>query len=359
VSAVPSFSRRRWLLLALPLVAGLAVGAHLLNVTLRGDPNAAVATAAAAPEFRPVIAFGHVTVEGGIVQMTPSVPGGRVTEVRVKEGDAVPAGTVLLRLDDAQARAKVTEAKAAVETARAELDRGRSLPEQHKIKLEQAQAAVDAAEAQRNAAQQALDQKERLVRINQLNAEALSIAREELRAAQEGLRIKQADLRQMRLVDPKTELRVLENQVKRAEAVLAQAEAALKEYSLVAPVAGTVLQLVVGVGDTVGAPSAVPAVQFCPDGPRVVKADVEQAFAALVAEGQRVTIEDDTHAAGRWTGRVKRVADWYTQQRPVLQPDPSQYTDVRTMPCVIELDPGQKRLRINQRVRVTIEVPLK
>jgi hypothetical protein len=57
---------------------------------------------------------------------------------------------------------------------------------------------------------------------------------------------------------------------------------------------------------------------------------------------------------------VKRVGEWYTNQRPVLQPDPNQYSDVRTLPCVIELDPNQpQRLRINQRVRVTIEIPAK
>jgi multidrug resistance efflux pump len=126
---------------------------------------------------------------------------------------------------------------------------------------------------------------------------------------------------------------------------------------LTAPSAGTVLQIAVGVGDTLGAASPVPAIQFCPDGPRVVRADIEQAFAGQVAVGQKVTIEDDSHAPGKWKGRVKWVADWFANQRPVLQPDAGQYSDVRMMPCVIELDPNQPPLKINQRVLATIEVP--
>jgi multidrug resistance efflux pump len=338
------------------LAAGLALGGHTLTVALRGDA-APAAVAAGALTVRPVVAFGHVDVEGGVIPLTPAVPGGRVAELFVNEGESVPAGSVLLRLDDTQARAKVNEARAARDEAQAALDRGRSLPEQHRIKVEQAQAAIEAAEAQRNAGKLGLERKQQLVRINQLSEQDLSIAREDLRSAETLLRIKQDDLRQLRLLDPRTEVRGLEKQVVRAEALLKQAEAGLKEYSLIAPAAGTVLQISVGVGATVGGP--VPAVQFCPDGPRVVTAEVEQAFAALVAEGQRATIRDDTHAAGTWTGRVKRVADWYTSPRPVLQPDPNQYSDVRSIKCVIALDPDQPRLRINQRVLVTIEVLVK
>jgi multidrug resistance efflux pump len=272
--------------------------------------------------------------------------------------ESVPAGAVLLRLDDTQARRKVDEARAAVDEAKAGQDRARSLPEQHRLGLEQAQSGVEAAEAQRNVAKQGLERKQELAKIGQLNPRDLSIAQEELRATEEAVRIKQSELQRLKLQDPRTEVKLITAQVTRAEALLAQAEAALKQYSIVAPAAGAVLQVSVGVGDTVGGPSPVPAIQFCPKGPRVVRAEVEQAFAALVAVGLRVTVEDDTHAAGKWTGRVKRVADWYSSQRPVLQPDPNQYSDVRTMQCLIELDPDQSRLRINQRVRVTIEVPL-
>ncbi|HEX4588734.1 MAG TPA: efflux RND transporter periplasmic adaptor subunit, partial [Gemmataceae bacterium] len=170
------------------------------------------------------------------------------------------------------------------------------------------------------------------------------------------LRSKQLEFARLKTQDPHAELNGLQAQVRQADAALAQAREALKQYALVAPAAGIVLQITVREGDTVGGPSPVPAIQFCPAGPRVVKADVDQASASLVAVGQRVTIEDDAHGPGRWTGKVTWIADWFTNPRPVLVPDPGQYSDVRGMPCIIELDANQRSLKLNQRVLATIDV---
>jgi len=120
------------------------------------------------------------------------------------------------------------------------------------------------------------------------------------------------------------------------------------------------LSISVGVGDTIAVGPGTPTViEFCPQDARIVRAGVEQANAGKVAAGQRVTIEDDAHGPGKWTGRVKRVASGYAQQRPVLNPDPTQFSDQRTLECIIELDENPQQLRINQRVQVTIEIPLK
>jgi hypothetical protein len=47
------------------------------------------------------------------------------------------------------------------------------------------------------------------------------------------------------------------------------------------------------------------------------------------------------------------MADWYTQRRLVNE-EQLQLKDVRTLECLIALDPGQPPLLIGQRVRVTI-----
>jgi hypothetical protein len=95
-------------------------------------------------------------------------------------------------------------------------------------------------------------------------------------------------------------------------------------------------------------------VVFCPDGQRIIRAEVEQEFARDVAVGQAAAVQDDTTADGPiWHGRVFRVSDWYTRRRSILQ-EPLQLNDVRTLECLVALDPGQQPLRIGQRVRVTI-----
>ena len=47
------------------------------------------------------------------------------------------------------------------------------------------------------------------------------------------------------------------------------------------------------------------------------------------------------------------ISDWYTQRREVAE-EQLQLKDVRTLECLIVLDPGQPPLRIGQRVRATI-----
>jgi multidrug resistance efflux pump len=132
-----------------------------------------------------------------------------------------------------------------------------------------------------------------------------------------------------------------------------QAAQALAECSLRAPEAGTVLRVGAGKGDVLSGYAQQPAILFCGAGQRVVRAEVEQEFAGRVAVGQPAVVADDTRAGWRWRGRVEWVADWYLPRRQAL-PDPSLFQDVRTVECLIRLDPGQPPLRIGQRVRVLI-----
>jgi hypothetical protein len=66
-------------------------------------------------------------------------------------------------------------------------------------------------------------------------------------------------------------------------------------------------------------------------------------------------VQDDSTGAGDWHGKVQRVSDWYSQRRSILL-EPLQFNDVRTLECIVILDPNQATtLRIGQRVRVVLE----
>ena len=83
-----------------------------------------------------------------------------------------------------------------------------------------------------------------------------------------------------------------------------------------------------------------PALLFCPDAPRIVRAEVEQEFAGRVGVGQKALIQDDATGGGSWRGQVKSISGWYSHRRSMLL-EPLQFNDVRTLECILELDAGQ------------------
>ncbi len=137
--------RRRWLRLAI-LVLGLLAGLTLLRRTVWAPEPVAVALARVE---RGRVEETVTNSRAGTVkarrraQLSPDV-GGRVLELPFRAGDRVPAGAVVLRLDDSIVRAQVDVAQRdlataqaqsrqaclAAEQARRELDRNRELAAQ-------------------------------------------------------------------------------------------------------------------------------------------------------------------------------------------------------------------------------------
>ena len=204
---MPNLSKRRWWFLAVAMAVCLAGAGEVLTVAIRGNSQAETASSAASTAFGKVVAFGHVDVESRIRRMY--LPAGLVSDVLVQEGESVPAGAILVRLYDAQARGKVAEAKAAMLEAKARREAGQSLPEQFRLKLQQAESAVRAAQAQRDGAKATLEFKQKLEQ-NTVGSLAVSIAQYELKAAEASLQIKQDDLALARMSRPTTEIKVLD-----------------------------------------------------------------------------------------------------------------------------------------------------
>lgn len=299
-----------------------------------------------------VICFGHVDVEGGVVALLPSQPG-RVLQIEARENQAVPAGGVLLRLDDGPATLRAEEAEAALRVVQAQLEDARQLPDRHQAKLGQQRAAVQAAQFRLSSGRIQLERKRELHKLNQLNEQEVASAGELIRELEAIEQAEKDRLRELELSDSYTTVRRLEGEVAVAQARLAQARRAVEDCVLRAPQDGCVLRLQVGVGDLV-APTGSPALLFCPSKPRIIRAEVSQEFAANVRPGASCLVVDDYDASDiTWRGQVVRVSDWYSQRRS-LWPDPTQRQDVRTLECLVQLEPGHPPLRIGQRMRLTI-----
>lgn len=336
------------------LIAGIAVlltSAVSATWALQQPEPAAPrkATHATAPA---VVALGYVDLEGGVASLAP-LQSGRVTDVLVHENDRVDAGAALLRLDSTQARLQVSEAKVALETAQAQLATDRQAPQRHAAKVEQQRASAEAAEQRLAAARTLLSRKQQLLKLNQISPEDLKAAEDQVRELQAAVQAETAKLHELQLHDPSQDVRRAELNVAASQAKLDQAQHTLAECTLKAPLAGSVLRILVGPGDVLSSQTKQAALLFAPNGPRLVRAELDQEFANQVHEGQPVVLEDDAPSGQRWTGHVLRVADWYHSRRTILK-EPAPPLDARTVECLIELDAGQVQPRLGQRVRASI-----
>jgi multidrug resistance efflux pump len=342
---------RLWLSVGVSVVLGCCVSATWAFQTgLAGEDASPPARESAASPG--VVCLGYVDLEPTVTSLCPLALG-RVTEVLVHENDRVAAGTMLLRLEDTNAKLQVAEAQVALEKAQNRLDIARKLPEQQRLRLQQQRESAEAAEQRASAARAILARKEKLARIRQLGAEELDAAGDEVKQLEAAARAERAKLTELQLHDPAADVRQAELDVKSLTIHLAQARKAVDECALKAPRAGTVLRILAGPGDIIPRQPGEAAVQFAPEGRRLVRAEVDQEFVSRVKTGQSALVRDDSAAGTSWRGKVLRVADWYTQRRN-LPYDPTQLRDTRTAECLIALDAGQPEPRLGQRVRVTI-----
>ena len=199
---------KRFIIWGVVIVVGIA-GAFLILGRGRSDK-----AAEQAPVLPPVQASGRVEAEGRVVPVRgvtlSLMTGGTVAEIFVGEGDRVKPGQVLLRLEEArQAAAAVAQAAANLRRATARLAELRAGARPQEV--ESAESALQVAEA----------------RFAQLRAGARTEER-----AQAQLQVQQAESQavaaRQRVMQAETARRLAEEDLRRAEQLVAQGAVALQ-----------------------------------------------------------------------------------------------------------------------------------
>ena len=176
-----------------------------------------------APQPRNLIAVsGRIESDDAAIA---SKPGGRVVEIRVREGDSVKAGDVIAVIDDAQLSAREDQARAALQQAEAqELAQKQQIPVLEQ-QLEQSRLAVGQAR---------LDTEGKVFQARQQTVAAdanIQQAEARVRAARRQIAVLKQQLEQNRLgvdqarLDAEGRVSQAEQQVAAAEATLAQTQA--------------------------------------------------------------------------------------------------------------------------------------
>jgi multidrug resistance efflux pump len=350
----PSAFIRRLIWPVVLTVVAAALSSTSLFLGCSATPSSTPTGRSSARDNEGVVCFGTVDLEEGVTSLSPLQPG-RVAKVLVHENQDVKQGTELLSLEDGAAKSRLAEAEEAVNLAQLQVRQAKKLPDQHRSRVAQQEATLEAARRRLAAARLVLTRKQKMARSKFIDESESAVAEEQVNELEALERAEVQRLDDLKSQDLGADRERAEAELKAAVARRDQARQALEECHLKAPVAGTVLRIHVGPGDVLGAQQAQPAVLFAADGRQVVRASVEQDFVRRIKEGQPAVIQDEADASVTWRGQVERLAGWYSQRRAVLH-DPAQLSDVRTLECVIVMDPGHPRLRLGQTVRVYLGV---
>ncbi len=288
------------------LVSGLLVVATLGACSPDKGPGKSSAPAPAQGAYL-AMARGQVDVEGGLIRVV-ATRDGRIDEVKVEDGDTVTQGQVLAVLDQRQAHIAVGLAQATAAQAAAQVDvlKARLAPAEIQVKRVGEAAGAGAATGQ--SADDA--------------AAALAVLKAEIGAAKAAVSV--------------------------AHQRVDEAQAELAARTITAPVAGKVVRRSAHVGDSVSVQVPTELFQLLPDRPRIVRAELNEAYVDLIKPGMQAEVVRDTEQGASVPARVLRVGDVFGPSR--LTDDPVERAGVHDVECVLQLDGTD--LRIGQRVLV-------
>lgn len=287
---------RRWLWIALAVVL---VAVYVIARSLTRDRLPVhAAQVARAPLESTIATNGRVEPEENIEIHSPV--SAAVKAVYVQPGDEVPAGKLLMQLDDIDARAKLAGAESAVKSAQAALE---SVRENGTLEQRQASAAeIARGKLERNQAQHDLDALQKLNSTGAASASEVAAAKQRLATAEANLHA----------AEQNSQGRYAPTELARAQAALQDAEAnrqaaqqVLAQTAVRAPKAGTVYSV------------DVKATEFVEQGKMLlqladlhrlrVRAYFDEPEIGRLAIDQRAIIKWDARPGVVWHGHIERT----------------------------------------------------
>jgi multidrug resistance efflux pump len=245
---------------------------------------------------------------------------GRVQEVKVKEGDRVKAGTVLVVLDTTMLQIQVQQAQAAYDSAKAGFDKVRQGPTRDDVTV--AKSDLDRAKASLDQAQAAYD------RIGGASNPFIGMSPQSV-ALQQASSAYQAAVAQydQAITHPTdTELRQAQAQMDQAQAALNLAKQNLVNATLTAPIDGTVTVLSAKLGESVAPGTPVATVA---DLSRMqVQVSLDETSLATIKLNQTATLTLDALGGRSLTGHVSKIAENGTTTGGIV-----------SVPVTIDIDP--------------------
>lgn len=334
--------------LAVGLIASTALG---LALVWPHTPLDATPTSRQSPPAR-LVCYGYVDTRYGPLLLQPA-RAGRVVEVFVKEKQVVSKDTPLVQIDDRLAKLREDEATLAIRAAEVQLARAKNGLIQYQAKQVQAQAAFEVARINLESAKHSLAMAEKMYKDGTANQGHVDLARDHRNQAKAMVQVEENKIAELKAIDPNLDVKLAQLELDRGQVQLQQARQDREEYTIKAPVEGTILRLSAQEGDLVSPTSPRPAIWLAPKDGLIVRAEVSQEFADRAVAGLKVRVEDEANGSLVAEGTIGEVSDWFLPRRQ-FSASPTSINTGLTLDCVVNLESRHPHLRIGQRVRVRV-----
>jgi membrane fusion protein, multidrug efflux system len=321
-------------------------------------------------------------IQADIAAVSAKIPG-RITELRVGEGDQVHAGDVIVRLDDAEFREAVAQTQHDLEVQqkqtmlnRMEMEKARTHLEDlkagaRKEEIAKGEAALREAEAQLTDAEQNWRRAEGLFKDGMIASAAHDQAHLTYRVAQEGVRRAREQLTLLQAGERRLVIREAEIEVERARAAVEVAqsrvkatEAALRRQGEIlddtvikAEQDGTIALKIAQTGDVVQ--PGQPIYHLVADKTFRVEANIEETSIRWIKPDDEAEISIDGYPGVPFSGKVYQIG---TAANSVFSLFPAQNAPgtfvkvTQRIPVKISIDPRNYKLRPGMSVEVKIRV---
>ena len=290
-------------LFAVPFIAGLP-GCSPADGAIA---SAAGGASAATDGVYVAMARGRVDAPGGLLRVA-SPQGGVIQSWSVSQGEAVLKGQLLAQIDAREARQALEQARAEQAHESAQLDVLRARLPALRIKAQRLQQALQAGAGSGQAADDA----------------------------------------QSALIEAQTQQEVQRSALDMAKQRVGQATQTLAAAAIRAPVAGRVVKRMAEVGEFVDARAVL--LQLLPDGPRIVRADLNEALVGRVKANMRAEVVSVAEGSGVHGAHVLSIGDVFGPPGAADSSGGETIVDARVVECLLQLD--EPDLRVGQRVLV-------
>lgn len=317
-------------ILLLALLIALAVGLAVLGPLLVKKPGA-VPPAPQAPAVTDITARGVVESEREL--QLDSAIAGTITEITVDKGENVSQGQALVLFDDRKVVAQIRRAQAGLREAKAQLTEYQSGYRQEDVDM--AASRFGRAESIFTRAKDEYERQSRLYAKNAATLVDVENAEEKMKVAARELDEARANAQKHRQGARREEVDRAAAAVERANADIMYYTALLKDYTILSPLDGVVIERLREPQETVDKGARILTV-IDPHQLRV-RAELEETDIGRVSEGQRVEVTTDAYKGKRYTGKVSSVLP-AVKKRSQRSFDPASSFDINTQEIRIALD---------------------